>query len=1049
MECWGLTLPTLPAVPVPLLSASAVSLAASLLYLLRRRRGRKNSKPLPPGPRPLRLLAKLMALQRQSPFDIGPFLRQMHARHGPVISLRLLTHTVFIADRGLAHRVLVRDGAAFADRPPRVEPNPLFNAGSINFAPYGPYWRLVRRNLAAEALHRARVGLFAPARRWACDGLVASLRSGDPGAAVTVRPLLRRAMLDLLLCMCFGVRLARDAVDEIEELERHALLSATAFPVFAFWPAVTKRIYRKRWAAHVAVRQRQHEVYTGLIHAATRDAGGDGDDGAHQHPPPCYAESLLALRVAEEGDRPLTDAEMVSLCSEFINAGTDTTVTLLEWIMAELVNHQDVQAKVYEEVMGAKPELDDIDNLQELPYLKAVVLEGLRLHPPGHYLVPHAVGSDAEIGGYKVPKGAEVNFMVAEIARDEAVWTAAREFRPERFLDGGEGSGVDITGSREIKMMPFGAGRRMCPGYALGMRHAEFFVGTLVREMNWLPPAEGEAVDMAETVDFTIVMKNPLRARISNASGKGKGRLPPGPPALVFLAKFLAQRRSIFDMAPLLRDLHARHGPVISLRLFGRLVVFVADRGLAHRVLVRDGATFADRPPLSEPDPLFSAGDINTAPYGPYWRLVRRNLAADALHHARVGLFAPARRWACDALVSSLLLRASPVATVTVRPFLRRAMFELLVYMCFGARLGQDALDEIEALERHVLASFTVFPVFAFFPPLTKRLFRKRWAAHVAVRRRLDEVFAPLIHAAARRRGEDDAHPPCYAESLLAVRVADDGDRRLTDAEMVSLCSEFINAGTDTTVTLLEWIMAEIVNNPDVQSKVHEEVAEGRPELDDAGSFQALPYLKAVVLEGLRLHPPAHFVIPHGVQSDDAEIGGYAVPKGAEVNFMVAEIGRDEAVWTAAREFRPERFLDGGEGCGVDITGSREIKMMPFGAGRRMCPGYALGMLHAEYFVGSLVRELEWLPPAEGEAIDMAETVDFTTVMKHPLRARIGLHMHYVSGSWLQAPASHKTRHQHCVMLRTSGAGRNICASHCSGFTSSARFFRQYQIAAL
>jgi len=290
------------------------------------------------------------------------------------------------------------------------------------------------------------------------------------------------------------------------------------------------------------------------------------------------------------------------------------------------------------------------------------------------------------------------------------------------------------------------------------------------------------------------------------------------------------------------------------------------------------------------------------------------------------------------------------------------------------------------------LASFTAFPVFAFLPPLTKRLLRKRWAAHVAVRRRLDELFTPLIHAARRRGDADEDRPPCYAESLLALRVADEGDRPLTDAEMVSLCSEFLNAGTDTTVTLVEWIMAELVNNPDVQAKVYEEVTTGgNPELDldaAAGNVRPLPYLRAVVLEGLRLHPPAHFLIPHGMRSD-AEIGGYTVPKGAEVNFMVAEIGRDEAVWTAAREFRPERFLDGGEGRGVDITGSREIRMMPFGAGRRMCPGYALGTHHAEYFVARMVSELQWLPGADGEAVDMAETVDFTTVMKHPLRARI------------------------------------------------------------
>ncbi|CAD6239574.1 unnamed protein product [Miscanthus lutarioriparius] len=155
-------------------------------------------------------------------------------------------------------------------------------------------------------------------------------------------------------------------------------------------------------------------------------------------------------------------------------------------------------------------------------------------------------------------------------------------------------------------------------------------------------------------------------------------------------------------------------------------------------------------------------------------------------------------------------------------------MFELLVYMCFGARLSQGALDEIEALERHVLASFTAFPVFAFFPPLTKRLFRKRRATG-----------------------------------------ADEGDRPLTDAEIVSLCSEFLNAGTDTTVTLVEWIMAELANNPGVQAKVYKvykEVTRVKPDvLDDAGNLQSLPYLKAVVLEGLRLHPPAHFLIPHGL----------------------------------------------------------------------------------------------------------------------------------------------------------------------------------------
>ncbi|KAF8721054.1 hypothetical protein HU200_023468 [Digitaria exilis] len=481
-----------------------------------------------------------------------------------------------------------------------------------------------------------------------------------------------------------------------------------------------------------------------------------------------------------------------------------------------------------------------------------------------------------------------------------------------------------------------------------------------------------------------------------NTAPATKGQLPPGPPALVFLAKFLALRRSIFDLGPLLLDLHARHGPVISIRLF-RTLVFVADRRVAHRVLVQGGATFADRPPLVEPGILFTSGarDVSSSPYGPYWRLVRRNLASEALHPARVSLYEPARQAARDALVADLLLRArggggegsSAGAAVTVRPVFRRALFEMLVYMSLGARLSAEVLDEVQAIQMDILRPITSFPIFSFFPAVTKRLFRKRWEAYVAVRRRQEEIFLPLIHArrAAARRGDD---PPCYADSVLALRVAEEGGRALTDAEVVSLCSEFLSAGTDSSLTLLEWIMAELVNHPDVQAKVYEEV-KSKPELSDR-DLQEAPYLKAVVMEALRLHPPTHFLLPHGVHGDDAaDIDGYRVPKGAEVNVLLGGFGRDGEVWTSPMEFRPERFLDGGEGCDVDLTGSREIKMMPFGAGRRMCPGYTLGLLQVEFFVGSLVRELEWLPPAEVEAVDMTEQLDFTTVMKHPLRARI------------------------------------------------------------
>uniref|UniRef100_A0ACD5TQZ2 Uncharacterized protein n=1 Tax=Avena sativa TaxID=4498 RepID=A0ACD5TQZ2_AVESA len=377
---------------------------------------------------------------------------------------------------------------------------------------------------------------------------------------------------------------------------------------------------------------------------------------------------------------------------------------------------------------------------------------------------------------------------------------------------------------------------------------------------------------------------------------------------------------------------------------------------------------------------LFFPHAITTSA-GAYWRLVRRNLHAQALQPSRLRLLGPARQLARDAIVGSL--RGASGGVVTVRPLLGRCLFELLVFMTLGVRLGREELDELQTMHLQILHAVTAFPVFSIFPSITKRLLRKRWAAHVALQERRTEVLLPLIRARARAcAGTDKDKPPGYGyvDSLLELRVADEGCRALTEAEILTLCSEFMTAAVDTSVSLMEWIMAELVNHPEVQARVYEEARE-KPELS------GMPYLKAVVLEGLRLHPGAHLIVPHGVKSD-AEIGGYVLPKGAEVNFLVADFGLDETVWPAAREFRPERFLQDSDE--VDITGSKEIKMAPFGAGRRMCPGYMLALLHAEYFVGSLVREFQWLPPTQGEdTVDMTEELASIITMKQPLRARI------------------------------------------------------------
>ena len=484
---------------------------------------------------------------------------------------------------------------------------------------------------------------------------------------------------------------------------------------------------------------------------------------------------------------------------------------------------------------------------------------------------------------------------------------------------------------------------------------------------------------------------------LHRAGGK-RPRLPPGPPSLPLLGSVVWLTNSPAEIEPLLRRLFERHGPVVALRVGARLSVFVADRRLAHAALVERGATLADRPALASAR-LLGENDntITRASYGPVWRLLRRNLVAETLHPSRVRLFAPARAWVRRVLADKLGEAAPGAPPPRVVETFQYAMFCLLVLMCFGERLDEPEVRAIAAAQRETLIYITrSMTVFDFFPSVTKHLFRARLDKARALRQRIKELFLPLINARReyRRRGgepkTETTFEHSYVDTLLDIKLHGDGDRPLTDDEIILLCSEFLNAGTDTTSTGLQWIMAELVKNPDIQDKLYHEIKAATDDDKEEVSEEdvhKMPYLKAVVLEGLRKHPPAHFVLPHKA-AEDMEIGGYLIPKGTTVNFMVAEMGRDEREWKNPMEFSPERFLPGGDGEGVDVTGTKGIRMMPFGVGRRICAGLGIAMLHLEYFVANMVKEFEW-QEVPGEEVNFAEKNEFTVVMKKPLRPRL------------------------------------------------------------
>ncbi|CAM0908332.1 unnamed protein product [Alopecurus aequalis] len=449
---------------------------------------------------------------------------------------------------------------------------------------------------------------------------------------------------------------------------------------------------------------------------------------------------------------------------------------------------------------------------------------------------------------------------------------------------------------------------------------------------------------------------------------------------------------------------------LLALLLLGGLSVFirrrtahpalavVSDPAVAHGVLIDDADAFADRPvPHFVVTLARSRGgqrneNISSAPHGPHWRALRRNITSETLHPSRLGPahLAPLHRDAIQDLVAALSAGARAGKVVALQPVhhIRTSVFRVAVRLCFG-----DGVDE-----RHVRAICsevhgTQVAIGGVQPSMLARLAEWIYLGRLlAFHDRVTALCLPLI-AARRRRTRDDELCRPYVDSLIDLRVregcAGGARRALRDNEIVDLVLEFLGASTGSSVACLEWTLAHLVAQPEVQERLRREVdgaADGSQQL-----IRGMPYLHAVILESLRMHPPTPVAVRH-VQADAAATLTTAVPAdgGLTVLFHLGDMGRDGKTWKDPHEFRPERFLPGGDAEGVGpLPGPKEARMMPFGAGHRFCPGVGLAMATIKCFLAALVREFEWAPPTTNGAVDFTELDGFLKTMRKPLSARL------------------------------------------------------------
>ena len=206
---------------------------------------------------------------------------------------------------------------------------------------------------------------------------------------------------------------------------------------------------------------------------------------------------------------------------EMIFRGTDTVAVLIEWVLARMVLHPDIQSMVHNELdqnVGRSRTVEESD-VASLTYLTAVVKEVLRLHPPGPLLSWARLAiTDTIIDGRRVPAGTTAMVNMWAIAHDPQVWENPLEFKPERFVAKEGEVEFSVLGS-DLRLAPFGSGRRVCPGKNLGLSTVMYWIATLMHEFEWFAPTGEKTVDLSEKLRLSCEMANPLAVKLSGRRG--------------------------------------------------------------------------------------------------------------------------------------------------------------------------------------------------------------------------------------------------------------------------------------------------------------------------------------------------------------------------------------------------------------------------------------------------------------------------------------------------------------------------------------------------
>lgn len=449
-----------------------------------------------PGPKGIPVFGSMSLMSGLAHHNILSMAKAFKAKRLMAFSLGE-TKVIVTCNPDVAKEILT--SPVFANRPVQETAYGLMFNRAIGFAPYGVYWQTLRRISAVHLFSPQQIKSSANQRSEIVDEMVGVFR--EKSGCIRVRDVLNQASLNNMMWAVFGNGYKGDT-QELRELvdEGYKLLSMVNWSDHFSWlSGFDPQKIRFRCSSLVP---KVNRFVSRIIDEHRGKTGRSNRD---------FVDVLLSL----EGSDKLSESDMIAVLWEMIFRGTDTVAVLMEWILARMVLHPDVQSKVQNEldmVVGKSRAVTESD-ITEMVYLPAVVKEVIRLHPPGPLLAWSRYGiTDTKVDGFHVPAGTTAMVNMWAIMRDPQVWADPLSFIPERFINNGATMEFSIMGS-DPRLAPFGSGRRSCPGKTLGLTTTTFWIASLLHEFE-LGTFNTNAPDLSEVLGLSCEMANPLTVTV-------------------------------------------------------------------------------------------------------------------------------------------------------------------------------------------------------------------------------------------------------------------------------------------------------------------------------------------------------------------------------------------------------------------------------------------------------------------------------------------------------------------------------------------------------